>query len=116
MASGGGEISKRIEAIQEDTEGAVKAIKDVTTTIHQINELQNTIASSVEEQAVYNKSDYAKYWRCIERNWRNCENGSRGSRCFKADLRRCSYDRKCRRGSLPKIASELRSSVETFRI
>lgn len=44
------EISQQIEAIQTDTNGAVKAINQITTVINQINDIQNTIASAVEEQ------------------------------------------------------------------
>jgi methyl-accepting chemotaxis protein len=45
------DISQRIEAIQTDTQGAVAAITDITTVINQINDIQNTIASSVEQQS-----------------------------------------------------------------
>jgi methyl-accepting chemotaxis protein len=44
------DISQRIEAIQTDTESAVNAIAQITATINQINDIQNTIASAVEEQ------------------------------------------------------------------
>jgi methyl-accepting chemotaxis protein len=44
------EISRKIEAIQSDTQSAVKAIGDIGAIINQINDIQNTIASSVEEQ------------------------------------------------------------------
>ena len=44
------DISKRIEAIQGDTRGAVSAIGQISSTINQINDIQTTIASAVEEQ------------------------------------------------------------------
>jgi methyl-accepting chemotaxis protein len=44
------EISQKIEAIQGDTKGAVKAIADISSVINQINDISNTIASAVEEQ------------------------------------------------------------------
>ncbi|WGV26905.1 methyl-accepting chemotaxis protein [Halotia branconii] len=44
------DISQRIEAIQTDTKGAVQAITEITSIINQINDLQSTIASAVEEQ------------------------------------------------------------------
>jgi methyl-accepting chemotaxis protein len=44
------DISKRIEAIQADTSGAVAAIGQISTVIAQINDYQTTIASAVEEQ------------------------------------------------------------------
>ncbi|MGH9451615.1 MAG: methyl-accepting chemotaxis protein [Terriglobia bacterium] len=44
------DISKRIEAIQGDTKGAVDAIGQISSVIAQINDISNTIASAVEEQ------------------------------------------------------------------
>ncbi len=44
------DISQKIEAIQTGSQGAVAAIGEVGTIINQINDISNTIASSVEEQ------------------------------------------------------------------
>jgi len=44
------DISRKIEAIQTDTKGAVEAIARISGIILQINDIQNTIASAVEEQ------------------------------------------------------------------
>ncbi len=44
------DISRKIEAIQKDTKGAVEAIGQIGSIITQINDIQNTIASAVEEQ------------------------------------------------------------------
>jgi methyl-accepting chemotaxis protein len=44
------DISGKIEAIQGDTKGAVGAIEQIGKIINQINDIQNTIASAVEEQ------------------------------------------------------------------
>ena len=44
------DISRRIEAIQADTNGAVAAIGHISAVIDQINDYQTTIASAVEEQ------------------------------------------------------------------
>jgi methyl-accepting chemotaxis protein len=44
------DISRKIEAIQGDTKGAVEAIAQIAKIINQINDIQNTIASAVEEQ------------------------------------------------------------------
>ena len=46
------DIGHKIEAIQTDTKGAVEAIAQIGDIINQINDLQNTIASAVEEQTV----------------------------------------------------------------
>lgn len=44
------DISQKIEAIQDGSQGAVTAIGEVSAIINQINDISNTIASSVEEQ------------------------------------------------------------------
>ncbi|NVB77758.1 MAG: methyl-accepting chemotaxis protein [Kofleriaceae bacterium] len=45
------DITRKIEAIQADTKSAITAIGEITAVIGQINDIQSTIASSVEEQA-----------------------------------------------------------------
>jgi len=45
------DIRRKIEAIQGDTTGAVTAIAEVAEIINQINDMSNTIAAAVEEQA-----------------------------------------------------------------
>jgi methyl-accepting chemotaxis protein len=44
------EIGQKIEAIQTDTQAAVKAIGEVSEIITQVNDISNVIASAVEEQ------------------------------------------------------------------
>jgi methyl-accepting chemotaxis protein len=44
------DISRKIEAIQSDTEGAVSAISRITEVIGRISDIQTTIASAVEQQ------------------------------------------------------------------
>jgi methyl-accepting chemotaxis protein len=44
------DISRKIEAIQGDARGAVEAIRQIGNVINQINDIQNTIATAVEEQ------------------------------------------------------------------
>ena len=46
------EISDRIQAIQEDTKGAIEANEQIGTTIDRINEISTVIASAVEEQSM----------------------------------------------------------------
>ncbi|MFN8586792.1 MAG: methyl-accepting chemotaxis protein [Candidatus Eisenbacteria bacterium] len=50
-ASATEDISRKIDAIQNDTRGAVTAIEEISGIISQINDIQNTIASAVEEQS-----------------------------------------------------------------
>ena len=44
------EIGNRVAAIQTDTQGAVEAIEGIGETINRIHDIQNTIATAVEEQ------------------------------------------------------------------
>ena len=44
------DISRKIEAIQGDTQGAVEAISQISQVISRVNDIANTIASAVEEQ------------------------------------------------------------------
>jgi methyl-accepting chemotaxis protein len=44
------DISRRVEAIQNDTSGAVAAIEGISAVIARISDFQTTIASAVEEQ------------------------------------------------------------------
>ena len=44
------DISRRVQAIQADTGGAITAIQEISRIIAQINDYQTTIASAVEEQ------------------------------------------------------------------
>ncbi|GII25653.1 methyl-accepting chemotaxis protein [Planosporangium mesophilum] len=46
------DISRRVEKIQLDSEGAVEAIASISQVISRINAFQTTIASAVEEQSV----------------------------------------------------------------
>jgi len=46
------EIGQKIDAIQGDTKGAVQAIEEIDTIIHQINDISDSIAAAVEEQTV----------------------------------------------------------------
>jgi methyl-accepting chemotaxis protein len=45
-----GDISQRVETIQEDSDQAAQAIQAIAAVISRINEFQTTIASAVEEQ------------------------------------------------------------------
>ena len=51
------DIARKIAAIQTDTTSAVHAIGEISDVIGQINDIQNTIASAVEEQSVDDQRD-----------------------------------------------------------
>ena len=44
------DIGNRVQAIQDDANGTVHAINEITNVIGRINDIQNSIASSIEEQ------------------------------------------------------------------
>ncbi|PIQ97844.1 MAG: hypothetical protein COV67_02055 [Nitrospinae bacterium CG11_big_fil_rev_8_21_14_0_20_56_8] len=44
------DISRKVEAIQSDSRGAVSAIEDISAVINHISDISNSIASAVEEQ------------------------------------------------------------------
>ncbi len=46
------DISRKIEGIQSSTKGAIGSISEIGNIIRQISDIQNTIASAVEEQTV----------------------------------------------------------------
>ncbi|MCB0992412.1 MAG: Tar ligand binding domain-containing protein [Acidimicrobiales bacterium] len=46
------EVSRRIQAIQADTEEAVEANERISVTIHRIDEISSMIAAAVEEQTI----------------------------------------------------------------
>ncbi len=52
IAESAGNVRAQIEAIQSDTRNAVEAIREVSTTIEQINRIQAAIAGAVNEQAM----------------------------------------------------------------
>ena len=79
------DISGKIEAIQNDTKGAVSAIAEIAKVIGQINDISNTIASAVEEQAATtneiarNATEAAKGSTEISKNITNVSQAARST-------------------------------------
>ena len=79
------EISQKIEAIQADAKGAVTSISEIGAIIGQINDISNTIASAVEEQAATtneiarNASEAARGSTEISRNIANVSTAARNT-------------------------------------
>jgi methyl-accepting chemotaxis protein len=84
-ASATEEIGQKIEAIQSDTRGSVAAIEQISTIISQISDIQNTIASAVEEQTATtneiarNAAEAAKGSTEIARNIVNVSEAARST-------------------------------------
>lgn len=108
------EISQKIEAIQGDTRGAVKAIFEISTIIRQINDIQNTTASAVEEQTVTmneiarSASEAANGGAEIARNITSVSKGTSQNAQAANDMLESAKE-------LAKLASDLSQVVGQFR-
>ncbi len=108
------DIGQKIEAIQNDTAGAVEAIGQITLIISQINDIQNTIASAVEEQTATtneiarNVTEAAKGSTEITRNITGVAQGAQSTTHGANDTRQAAE-------SLSRMAEELRSLVGRFK-
>ena len=108
------DIGQKIEAIQADTKGAVAAIREISEIINQINDIQCTIASAVEEQTATtneigrNVSEAAKGSAEIARNITGVAQAAHGTTAGATDTQHAATE-------LGRMAAELRSLVERFR-
>jgi methyl-accepting chemotaxis protein len=108
------EISQKIEAIQSDTKGAVSAIGQISGVIHQINDIQNTIASAVEEQSATtneisrNLAEAAKGAVDITKNISGVADAARSTTAGAVDTQKSAQ-------SLERMAAELQELVSQFK-
>ncbi|WP_309006838.1 PAS domain-containing protein [Pelagicoccus sp. SDUM812005] len=108
------DISSKIEAIQTDASGAVAAIGDISEIIRRINDIQNEIASAVDEQSA-TTNEIA----------RNVSEASRGSSEISENIVNVSSaaqytteganDTLTAAQGLAKLSTELRAIVENSR-
>jgi methyl-accepting chemotaxis protein len=109
------DISKRVEAIQADTSGAVAAIEEISLVIERISDFQTTIASAVEEQtattAEMNRSvsEAASGAGEIAQNITGVAEAARLTSQSVAETQEATAD-------LARMSSELRSVVSAFRV
>jgi methyl-accepting chemotaxis protein len=107
------DISQKIEAIQTDTRGAVTAIGQISQIIGQINDIQNTIASAVEEQTATtneisrNVAEAAKGSSEIAQNITGVAEAARNTSTGASDTQKSA-------GELTRMASELQNLVGKF--
>jgi methyl-accepting chemotaxis protein len=107
------DISRKIEAIQTDTEGAVDAIGTISTIINQINDISNTIATAVEEQNATtnemsrNVSDAARGGGEINRNISGVAEAAQSTTRGATDTQRAA-------SQLASMAVDLRKLVSRF--
>lgn len=109
------DISQKIEAIQGDTKGAVSAIAQIGNVIGQINDIQNTIASAVEEQSATtneisrNLAEAAKGGVEITRNVTGVAEAARTTTAAATDTQKSAQ-------SLEGLASELQTLIGQFQL
>lgn len=109
------DISRRIEAIQHDTTGSVRAIGEISEIITQINDISNTIASAVEEQTATtneigrNVTEAAKGAGEIARNISGVASGAQSTSEGASDTQKSAQ-------SLNGLASQLQQLVDRFQI
>ncbi len=109
------DISRKITAIQTDTQGAVEAIGTISGVISQINDISGTIATAVEEQSATtnemtrNVADAAKGSEEITRNIAGVAEAARGTSSSAQESQKAAND-------LAEMAEQLRSLVGQFKI
>ncbi|HMK31355.1 MAG TPA: methyl-accepting chemotaxis protein [Terriglobales bacterium] len=108
------DISRKIEAIQSDTKGAVEAIGQISTVIGQINDIQNTIASAVEEQSATtneisrNLAEAARGGVEITKNIAGVADAARSTTAGATDTQKSAQ-------SLERMSAELQDLVSQFK-
>ena len=107
------DISKRVEAIQADTAGAVDAIGRISTVIGEINDFQATIAAAVEEQTATTNE--------MNRNVAQAASGTQGIAAAISGLAAGTQETNQRvadaqraAGELARMSGELQSAVARF--
>jgi len=109
------DISRRINAIQTDTKGAVDAIASISGVINQINGISGTIATAVEEQSATtnemtrNVTDAAKGSGEITLNIAGVAEAGRGTSNSAHESQKAANE-------LAEMAVQLRSLVDQFKI
>ena len=108
------DISRKIEAIQGDTNGAVSAINQISQVIGQISDIQTTIASAIEEQSATTNeigrtlAEAAKGSTDISKNIGGVAEAARATTVGATDTSNSAH-------SLEKMAVELQTLVSQFR-
>ena len=108
------DISQKINAIQQDTKGAVEAIATITGVITQINDFTSTIATAVEEQSATtnemsrNVSEASKGSGQISENVRGMAQAAESTSSSAHDSQKAAQQ-------LAVMSTELRGLVEQFK-
>jgi methyl-accepting chemotaxis protein len=108
------DISRKIEAIQGDTKGAVEAIAQISGVINQINDISNTIASAVEEQTATTNEIARSVQEGAKGGSQVAENIVGVAQAAKSTTQGAS-DTQTAAGELARMAAELQKVVVQFR-
>ena len=109
------DISRKITAIQSDTQGAVEAIGTISGVISQINDISGTIATAVEEQSATtnemtrNVADAAKGSGEITQNIAGVAEAARGTSSNAQESQKAANE-------LAEMAAKLNNLVGQFKI
>jgi methyl-accepting chemotaxis protein len=109
------DISRKITAIQTDTNGAVEAIGTISKVIHQVNDISGTIATAVEEQSATtnemtrNVADAAKGSEQITQNIAGVAQAAQGTSTSAQESQKAANE-------LAGMAQQLRGLVDQFKI
>ncbi len=108
------DISRKIEAIQGDTNGAVSAISQISQVIGQISDIQTTIASAIEEQSATTNeigrtlAEAAKGSTDISKNIGGVAEAAHATTVGATETSKSAQ-------SLEKMANDLRTLISQFR-
>jgi methyl-accepting chemotaxis protein len=108
------DISRKIEAIQGDTNGAVSAISQISQVIGQISDIQTTIASAIEEQSATTNeigrtlAEAAKGSTDISKNIGGVAEAAQATTVGATETSKSAH-------TLEKMAAELQTLVSQFR-
>jgi len=109
------DISRKIEAIQGDTKGAVQAIGEISAVINQINDISNTIATAVEEQTATtnemgrNMAEAAKGSSEIARNIAGVAEAARSTSTGAGETNTAA-------GELARMAGQMQTMLQQFKL
>lgn len=107
------DISAKIEAIQADTKGAIDGITEISKIIAQINDIQNTIASAVEEQTATTNEISRNIADVATGNQEIARNVTGVASAAKSTTEGAEYTNKAA-GELARLATTLQSLVRQF--
>jgi methyl-accepting chemotaxis protein len=108
------DISQKIDAIQKDTQGAVEAIGEISSIIGQINDIQNTIASAVEEQTA-TTNEIGRSVNEAAKGTAEIAQNIAGVATAAESTTRGATDTQTSSAELAKLASDLQSLVSQFK-